>query len=95
MEKATISQLKDGLSAYLKRVRAGQTVLVFDRNQAIARIERVDVDSRSEDRLIRLEKAGLIKAGKRTTTSRLLAGPVPKAKRSVVRTLVDERREGR
>ena len=36
MEKATISQLKNSLSAYLKRVRAGQTVLILDREEPIA-----------------------------------------------------------
>ena len=40
MEKATISQLKNRLSEFLKKVRAGQTVVVFDRSQPIARIER-------------------------------------------------------
>ena len=37
MEKATISQLKNSLSAYLKKkVRAGQTVLILDREEPIA-----------------------------------------------------------
>src|SRR3990172_3653082 len=40
MYKATISELKNHLSAYLKKVQAGETVLVFDRNRPIARIER-------------------------------------------------------
>ena len=36
MEKATVSQLKNSLSAYLKKVRAGQTVLILDREEPIA-----------------------------------------------------------
>ena len=39
MKKASISELKNQLSAYLQRVRAGQTVIVYDRNRPIARIE--------------------------------------------------------
>ncbi|MEX1204473.1 MAG: type II toxin-antitoxin system prevent-host-death family antitoxin [Dongiaceae bacterium] len=31
MYRATISELKNRLSAYLRKVQAGETVLVFDR----------------------------------------------------------------
>jgi antitoxin (DNA-binding transcriptional repressor) of toxin-antitoxin stability system len=39
-EKATTSQLKNRLSAYLKKVRAGGTILVLDRDTPIARLEQ-------------------------------------------------------
>ncbi len=32
MEKATISKLKDNLSAYLRKVRAGHAVVIYDRD---------------------------------------------------------------
>ena len=32
MEKATVSKLKDNLSAYLRKVRAGHAVVIYDRN---------------------------------------------------------------
>ena len=35
----SIAQLKNGLSGYLKRVRAGETILIRDRDLPIARIE--------------------------------------------------------
>ncbi len=34
MEKATISQLRTHLGAYIKKVRAGESVLILDRKQA-------------------------------------------------------------
>ncbi len=40
MEKATISEIKNRLSAYLKKVKAGQSILILDRNQPVARLER-------------------------------------------------------
>ena len=40
--KATISDLRNRLSDYLRKVRAGETVLVLDRDRPIARIERID-----------------------------------------------------
>jgi len=96
MEKATISQLKNSLSAYLKKVRAGQSVLILDRNEPVAVLERIDTDERPEGRLTRLEQAGVIR---RSRTARpldaLSATRPPKPKRSVVAALIDERREGR
>jgi len=94
MEKATISQLKNSLSAYLKKVRAGQTVLILDRDQPIAVLERVDNKSLPDERLARLEQAGLIKRSKTSRPLEAMRGYAPiKAKASVVEALVEERRE--
>lgn len=95
MEKATISQLKDQLSAYLKKVRAGHVVLVLDRDQPIARIERVDPEAAGDERLLRLERAGLVRRATAPLPLAVLRRPVPKARRSVTQALLEERREGR
>jgi prevent-host-death family protein len=96
MEKATISQLKNSLSAYLKKVRGGQTVLILDRNEPIAVLERVNANERPEGRLTRLEKSGIIR---RSRTARPLEAlektKLPKSKKSVLDALLDERREAR
>jgi prevent-host-death family protein len=39
MKTASISQLKNGLSAYVDQVRAGGSVLVTDRGVVVARLE--------------------------------------------------------
>lgn len=95
MEKATISQLKNRLSAYLKKVRAGDTVLILDRDEPIARIERVTPSERPEGRLTRLERSGLLRRSSATLSLEELRAPVPRPERSVVEALVEERREGR
>ena len=95
MQKATISALKDRLSAYLKKVRAGQAVIIYDRDQPIARIERIEGGVAGDDRVARLERAGLMRRGKGTDVLALLKGDVPKARHSVTRALIDERRESR
>jgi antitoxin (DNA-binding transcriptional repressor) of toxin-antitoxin stability system len=41
MKKARISELKNRLSHFLRYVRRGQSVLVYDRDRAIARIEPI------------------------------------------------------
>lgn len=95
MEKATISELKNRLSAYLKKVRAGQSVLILDRQQPIARLERVTGEEGRGGRLSRLEQAGLLRRARGRTPLEALRAAAPKAKRSVTEALLDERREGR
>jgi antitoxin (DNA-binding transcriptional repressor) of toxin-antitoxin stability system len=96
MERVTISQLKNSLSAYLKKVRAGQTVLILDRDEPIAMIERVDSRSSTDERLARLEQAGLIQRSKTSRPREAMRGYKPiKTKASVVEALIEERREGR
>jgi len=95
MERATISQLKNRLSAYLKKVRAGDSILILDRDEPIARIERVAPDEQPEDRLARLERSGLMVRSTATLSVEELRAPVPHPERSVVDSLKEERREGR
>jgi len=95
MYKATISELKNHLSAYLKKVQAGETVLVFDRNRPIARIERAGGLHEADDRLARLETAGLVRRPTQPLPLKLLAAKPPRSRRSVLAALLDERAEDR
>jgi antitoxin (DNA-binding transcriptional repressor) of toxin-antitoxin stability system len=61
MEKASISNLKNNLSAYLRKVRAGQPVVIYDRDVPIARIERIETKSRGTDGLAMLHAQGVVK----------------------------------
>jgi len=96
MQKVSISQLKNGLSAYLKKVRAGQSLLILDRNEPIAVLERVDFDELPEGRLARLTQSGIVR---RSTSARpqaaLADSKAPKTRKSVVAALIEERGEGR
>ena len=60
MEKVSISKLKDQLSAYLKKVEAGQTVVVTDRNKPVARLEPIAAASRKSDHIAALLQQGLV-----------------------------------
>lgn len=95
MEKATISQLKNHLSAYLDKVRAGQTILILDRNQPIARLEKISGAAKRDDRISRLERAGLLKrpVGKLSISG--LRGAAPQTEKSVLQALIEERAESR
>ena len=95
MEKATISEIKNRLSAYLRKVRAGETVLILDRSQPVARLERVQGQSEPDSRIARLERDGLLRRSTQAVPMEMLRSSVPKAKRSVVAALIEEREEGR
>ena len=92
MENASISNLKNQLSAYLKKIVAGNPVMVLDRNRPIAIPERVKPDD-ADGRLLRLERAGLLRRG--NGESPVLPALTAIAESSVVEALIAERREGR
>ena len=95
MIRATISQLKNNLSAFLRKVRAGETVLILDRNRPIARIERVGAEGQADDRLAHLERQGLLRRALRPFPREMLKEPPPTPGKSVLDALIEERREGR
>ena len=59
MKIATITELKNGFSAYLKEVVSGETVLVMDRKKAVAVFQPINSDHRDE-RLARLVASGIV-----------------------------------
>jgi len=95
MEKATISQLKNRLSAYLRKVRAGRTILILDRDQPVAKLERIEAGERPADRSARLERSGLLRRPSQPLRLAAFRAGAPRAERSVLDALLDERREGR
>ena len=85
MIRATISEVKDGMSAYLRRVKAGESVLVMERRTPIARIIPVGIDSQGgregdhvdgEAKVARLEQAGIVvRRGSGSPSGRAGAAP--------------------
>lgn len=94
MKKASISELKNQLSAYLQSVRAGETVVVYDRNRPVARIDRV-ADEDDDDRIAQLQRAGLVAPPVDPMPLEMLRSPAPRARVSVLDALLEEREEGR
>ena len=94
MKTAMITELKNQLSSIIDRVRAGESVLVTDRGQPVARIEPVGADADDDARL------GEARANRGWFGSP--APPLPgsptrsqSGKGSAVDVLLDERRSGR
>lgn len=100
MKTVTITELKNRLSALLDLVRNGSTIIVLDRNQPIAKLTSAvdNENSEASNRLLRLERAGLIRRGtKIRNLAQLLDTPAPKPskKESLVQIFLEERRASR
>jgi prevent-host-death family protein len=93
MRSATITEVKNQLSAIIDRVRAGESVVVTDRGQPVARFEPVRTDVDDAARLVRLERSGIIRPASKPP--RPLQAPLPVSTASAVDALIDERRSGR
>jgi len=95
MEKATVSQVRNHLSAYLRKVRAGESVLILDRNTPVARLDGIITESHGDERLVWLEREGLLRRPKGPISMKQLLSAPRKAKRSVLQALLEERQESR
>lgn len=96
MKRATVTEAKNGLSALLDRVKAGETILITDRGLPVARLEPAVTASDDEGRLARLERAGIIRRG-RGDIRRILDRPPARTVdgSSVVELLLEDRWNGR
>jgi prevent-host-death family protein len=96
MKTASITEAKNGLSALIDRVKAGESVVITDRGIPVAVLEpapgRVDLD----ERLARLERAGIIRRGTGVVPLEEIRRrrPTPLGGADVVEILLEERRSG-
>lgn len=99
MRTVKISELKNRLSYYLRRVQRGDSILVCDRDRVIARIERVNAYAPGAggdgEWLERLERRGVIRRRKGKLSMRWLTARPAAGRADVVAALLREREEGR
>jgi prevent-host-death family protein len=91
MIKARISQLKNKLSYYLKRVQNGEELEILDRDRPVARIVRISGRERkgAASRLKEMEKEGLVQLGTGELSRLLLTKPPGKGARVLEAVLED------
>jgi antitoxin (DNA-binding transcriptional repressor) of toxin-antitoxin stability system len=96
---AKIGQLRDGLSRYIKHVRSGGTVVVYERDTPVAEIIPIRQPKsragKDEERIARLEAQGSIRRGTGNSkwVRNLKPRKIPGAK-SVLEALLEERESG-
>jgi antitoxin (DNA-binding transcriptional repressor) of toxin-antitoxin stability system len=96
MKTATVTESKNGLSELLRQVKAGQGVLILDREVPVARLEPVGADTLPDSlRLRALERQGLVRRRREAGSlwAKLQAAPAPrlKAGKSAVAAVLAER----
>jgi antitoxin (DNA-binding transcriptional repressor) of toxin-antitoxin stability system len=98
VKKARIAELKNNLSRYLQHVKSGGSVLILDRDQAVARIVPVEPSTPGrgvdDERLRRLERQGVIRRGSGKLPDWLGRRKPPKLRRSLLAEFLADRKAG-
>ncbi len=95
MKTATVLKLKASLGDYLKSVKAGEVVTIIERGRPIARLTPPVNSKISTDRLIEMEKHGLIKLGSGKLPKGFWKLPRPKDPKGLVaKAVIQEREQG-
>ena len=98
MKKASITEVKNNLSALIDGVKQGAPLLIMDRGRPVARLDAVRDSALDDDgRLARLVREGIVRPGRAAPPKAILAGTPPRSSKgaSAVSALLDERRNGR
>ncbi|MCK6553606.1 type II toxin-antitoxin system prevent-host-death family antitoxin [Candidatus Binatia bacterium] len=91
VKTAAVAELKAHLSRFLRRVKAGDEILVTERDVPVARI--VPVAPVGDERLRGLERQGLVKIGSGKLPKDFWTRPRGEDPRGLVRAAVGEERE--
>lgn len=75
MKTATVTEAKNGLSALLDQVKAGESFLITDRGRPIAVVEPFTAPVDPMGHLVRLAREGLATLGSEELSDDFLAGP--------------------
>ncbi len=96
MRRASIATLKARLSEYVDAAKAGEEIIVTDRNKPVARLGPVSLPVRGEAQLIGLIRAGLARPAVRALPREFWKQPRPRDRHSrALAALIEERAEGR
>ena len=99
MNRANISYTRNHLSQMLARVKAGETILIVDRQQPVARLEPASgASAPAADWQAALVRRGLVRPGRRPLDLGVLGAlplPTPREGADILATLLAEREDGR
>ena len=93
--RVSIGRLKARLSEYLRRARAGETVVVTDRGRPVARLAGLEGDRALEGRTEELIRSGLARGPARPLEPGFLEAPRPADPEGrSLESVLEERAEG-
>ena len=97
MRYEPISIAKNSLSALIREVQQGETIVITDRGRPVARLEPVGEIDQSDARLLALVDDGLVSLPRKPADATVLDLPMPSvvAGPSAVDYLLEEREGGR
>jgi prevent-host-death family protein len=90
---AAVAELKAQLSQFLRRVKAGDEILVTERGVPVARIVPVERGTEAVEALRELERQGLVRLGSGRLPAAVLRGRRPRDPGASVRRAVYEDRD--
>lgn len=90
-KSAAVAELKAHLSRFLRRVKAGEEIVITERNVPVARI--VPVLAAADDRLRALERQGLVRIGSGKLPKDFWKRSRGKDEKGLVRAAVAKERE--
>jgi len=93
MKSVNVAALKNHLSAYLNEVRAGQEILVRDRQTPIARILPVARGAGEDEELQMLAAQGKVRLGGDPIDETFWSLPAPRVRAAAVKRALDEERD--
>ncbi len=92
----SVSELKAKLSAHLRRVKAGETILVTERGRPVAQLSPPPQSQGDEAGMQELVAAGLVKLGRGRVSKQLWKMPhPPDPNDAALSAVLNERAEGR
>jgi prevent-host-death family protein len=92
MKSVNVADLKNHLSLYLKEVRAGEEILVRDRDEPIARIIPLARAEDEEAELAALASQGKLRLGEGVVDESFWDLPAPRLAPDALRRALDEER---
>jgi prevent-host-death family protein len=93
MKSVNIAQLKNHLSSYLNDVKAGEEILVRDRNQPVARIVPLARLRDEDGELLALASEGKLRLGEGVLEESFWRLSAPRVPAAALRRVVDQERD--
>jgi antitoxin (DNA-binding transcriptional repressor) of toxin-antitoxin stability system len=98
MKTVRITDARNNLSALIRGLKSGSSVLSLECGQQVARPEPVALETTGwDERIVHLVREGLVRPGRKSLPKAFFTSGLPQSRNgmSVLDALLEERREGR